>query len=49
MRKLSEIPDRITPLFLTAPMLFVHKLSITALLLQESLVGLVIVGKTQVK
>ena len=45
MGKLSDTPDKIPPLFLTATMLFVHTLSIKVLLLGDTLVGLVIVKK----
>ena len=43
MGKGSEITDIVTEPFLTTPMLFVHTLSIKVLLLEENLVGLVIV------
>ena len=45
MGKWSKIPDRITPLLLTAPMLLVDTLSSKVLLLEETLVSLVIVEK----
>ena len=45
MGKLSEIPDKNTPLLLAAPMIFVDTLLIKVLLLEETLVGLVVVEK----